>query len=92
MKNITDRVRELVEVRAQKNGYAVRAQKNGYAVPYNPDIELVALGFDSLNTVSLLLELEKVFSIEFPVEIVNSDTFKSVKSVADAVERLIKLS
>jgi acyl carrier protein len=54
----------------------------------DPDRELSTLGFDSLKIVAFIVELEKNFSIEFPADMIDAETFHSVSTVAAAVRML----
>jgi acyl carrier protein len=54
----------------------------------DPDRELSTLGFDSLKIVAFIVELEKSFSIEFPADMIDAETFHSVRTVAASVRVL----
>lgn len=81
MENILGQIKELVKSRV-KEEYIVEL--------LNPDVELASLGFDSLKIVAFVLELERVFLIEFPPEMISESTFKSIGTVVDVVEHLIE--
>ncbi len=48
-----------------------------------PETELVALGIDSLKTISLIFELEEAFDVEIP-----NDAITSIVTVSDILEKL----
>ena len=48
-----------------------------------PETELVALGIDSLKTISLIFELEEAFDIEIPNEAITS-----IVTVNDILDKL----
>lgn len=48
-----------------------------------PETELVALGIDSLKTISLIFELEEAFDIEIP-----NDAITSIVTVSDILDKL----
>ncbi len=48
-----------------------------------PETELVALGIDSLKTISLIFELEEAFDVEIPNEAITS-----IVTVGDILEKL----
>ena len=48
-----------------------------------PETELAALGVDSLKAITILFELEEVFDIEIPNEVI-----PSIVTVNDILERL----
>ncbi|MEU9123229.1 phosphopantetheine-binding protein [Streptomyces sp. NPDC048506] len=59
------------------------------SAPPDPGAPLADLGFDSLRTVSLLTELEKSLSVEFPADRITAATFHSVHAIVDAVAALV---
>ena len=63
-------------------------------VPGGQDVpletELPALGLDSMSALTLILELEEIFDISFPDSLLNATTFRSAKSLENAVEMLRK--
>jgi len=54
--------------------------------------DLYDLGLTSHASVDVMLELEEVFDIEFPDEVLKKATFASVHNIAQVVEGLVKLS
>jgi acyl carrier protein len=52
----------------------------------NPDVELKSLGLDSIELVAFLIDLEKTFRIKFPNEMIETSTFRTLRTVAQAVE------
>ena len=52
----------------------------------NPDVELKSLGLDSIELVAFLIDLEKTFRIKFPSEMIEAGTFRTPRTVAQAVE------
>jgi acyl carrier protein len=51
-----------------------------------PESELVALGLSSLDTITVLFELEETFDIDIPNEIITS-----IVTVGDVVDKLDEL-
>ncbi|MEU6243466.1 phosphopantetheine-binding protein [Streptomyces sp. NPDC047024] len=49
------------------------------------DIPLADLGFDSLRTVHLLVTVETALGVELPQERITADTFRTARTLADAV-------
>jgi acyl carrier protein len=49
-------------------------------------------GFSSLGAVRVLIALEQEFSIVFPDKLMSRETFSSIRSIADAVERTLTVS
>jgi acyl carrier protein len=54
------------------------------------ETELPALGLDSMSALTLVLELEEIFDISFPDSLLNATTFRSAKSLENAIELLRK--
>jgi acyl carrier protein len=54
----------------------------------DPDADLSAVGFDSLEMVSFIVDLEASFSIQFPADMIDAETFRNVRTVANAVRAL----
>ncbi|NRQ33074.1 hypothetical protein HII36_14665 [Nonomuraea sp. NN258] len=54
-----------------------------------PDTALSDLGFGSLRMVALMVDVEENLSVSFPSEMINAQTFRTVRSVADAVAKLL---
>ncbi len=55
--------------------------------PIPPDAVLADLGLDSLQTVSLLLDLEDFLGISLPDSVVgNLETFRTLQTLWDAVQ------
>jgi acyl carrier protein len=50
--------------------------------------DLYNVGLTSLATVALMLALEEEFDIEFPDNMLSRNTFGSIESIVDAVQRL----
>jgi acyl carrier protein len=53
-----------------------------------PGTELAQLGLDSLELVAFLVDLEQNLSVQFPADLMAPETFRTPRSVADAVEAL----
>lgn len=53
--------------------------------PEQADVPLADLGFDSLRTVRLLVEVETALDVELPQDRVTADTFRTTRTLADAV-------
>lgn len=52
------------------------------------DQDLAGLGLDSLALAGLVVDIENSFMIEFPADMINPDTFRSVRTVADALDNI----
>lgn len=52
------------------------------------DDDLYEAGLSSLNTIQLMLAIERHFNIEIPDQMLNRHLFQSVNSLADAVTTL----
>ncbi|MFF6791186.1 acyl carrier protein [Streptomyces filamentosus] len=53
--------------------------------PERADDPLADLGFDSLRTVRLLVEVETALDVELPQDRVTADTFRTARTLAEAV-------
>lgn len=58
----------------------------------NWDVDLAAAGFDSLAIVELLTILEDSLGIEFPDSLISRDTFRSTRSVLEAVNLILRMT
>lgn len=62
-------------------------------VPEGEEIELSTelreLGLDSMSAISLLLELEKTFSITFPDRMLAQEVFRTGTSLLETVQELL---
>jgi acyl carrier protein len=76
---MNDTIRELVGAHA---GIPVAIDQVG------DDDDLYRAGMKSFASVQLMLALEEAFDIEFPEEMLNRQTFRSVAAIARAVEEL----
>ncbi|MEU0173850.1 phosphopantetheine-binding protein [Streptomyces massasporeus] len=54
-----------------------------------PDASLAALGLDSLQTVSLLVELEETYEVVLPDDALNAETFASPSSLWGQISALL---
>ncbi len=52
------------------------------------DESLAGLGFDSLKLVGFVVELERDLDITFPADLFDASTFRSLRTVADAIRSL----
>jgi acyl carrier protein len=52
------------------------------------DDDLYEAGLSSLNTIQLMLAIERHFDIEIPDQMLNRSLFQSVNSLADAITSL----
>jgi acyl carrier protein len=52
----------------------------------SPDSELNSLGLGSLELVSLLVALENTFSVRFPADVMHRSTFRSVRTITEALQ------
>ncbi|MFF5980676.1 phosphopantetheine-binding protein [Streptomyces olindensis] len=57
-----------------------------------PDASLAALGLDSLQTVSLLVELEETYEVVVPDDALNAETFASPNSLWAQISALVSTS
>ncbi len=55
----------------------------------NEESDLYAAGLTSLTTVNLMLALEDEFDIEFPDNMLGRKTFESIRSLSDAIEKIV---
>ena len=67
---------------------AAQLPGDGERTPAPLDVPLTDLGIDSLRTVRLLVQLERDLGIELPPELITADTFRTVRTVADAARRV----
>jgi acyl carrier protein len=51
-----------------------------------PDADLALLGLDSLELTELIVDLETSLAFEFPADLLDPATFRTVRSIASAVE------
>lgn len=56
------------------------------ATELDPEANLYDLGLTSHGTVTLMLELEDAFAVEFPDETLTKDTFSSLSRIANALK------
>ena len=56
--------------------------------PPDVDVPLADLGLDSLRLVGLLVSLEQDLGVELPPEEINAESFRTVRTLADAVARV----
>ncbi|MDR3096593.1 MAG: acyl carrier protein [Paraburkholderia sp.] len=54
------------------------------------DDDLYEVGLTSLNTIQLMLAIEKHFNVEIPDELLNRQLFRSINSLADTISVLQK--
>lgn len=59
-------------------------------VPLSPTVELRDLGLDSMELVSLLLDLEEGFAITVPDELLVGPTFATAQTLWDAISSLVE--
>lgn len=81
MDDITPSVRTLVR-RHVDPGLAEEVE--------DPDRTLTSLGLGSLQIVGLLIDIESRFGVRLPAEMIDSATFHSTRTVADAVHALLE--
>lgn len=58
----------------------------------NEDVDLEAYIDDSIQFISLIVELEKIFNVEFPPESLIFDNFKTINRISLIIEELISLN
>ena len=75
------------DVVAQVRALAVRvlAAAGDGGVLDDQDAPLATAGFDSLKIVELVGEVERHFGFEYPADLLNQATFRSLRTVADSV-------
>ena len=61
---------------------------SGNPASLKDDTDLYRAGMKSFASVQLMLALEEAFGIEFPEEMLNRATFRSVSAIAQAVRSL----
>lgn len=54
----------------------------------DPDADLAAAGLGSIAIVEFMVDLERTFAVTFPAEMINGETFRTVRTVVDALRRL----
>jgi acyl carrier protein len=54
----------------------------------NYDVELAQLGLDSMTAVAVLLDMEKMFGIKFPDDMLVEGTFRTARRLKEAVQLL----
>jgi len=54
----------------------------------NYDVELAQLGLDSMTAVAVLLDMEKMFGIKFPDDMLVEGTFRTATRLKEAVQLL----
>jgi acyl carrier protein len=54
----------------------------------NYDAELAQLGLDSMTAVAVLLDMEKMFGIKFPDDMLVEGTFRTARRLEEAVQLL----
>jgi acyl carrier protein len=64
------------------------ARLDGDADAIGADTDLYALGLTSLACVNLMLALEDRYDVEFSDALLRRETFASVASIAQAIEKL----
>jgi acyl carrier protein len=70
----------------------LRSNLNSLAAetPLADDAPLADLGLDSMQTVALLVELEKVYEIAFPDEAMTAETFATAGNLWTQVEATVR--
>ena len=54
----------------------------------NYDVELAQVGLDSMTAVAVLLDMEKMFGIKFPDDMLVEGTFRTARRLEEAVQLL----
>ena len=62
-------------------------QENSVDVPDEAD--LISLGFNSLNAVPLILEIEETFKFEFDIDEIKYDNFQTIGDIIKLVSQKI---
>jgi acyl carrier protein len=52
--------------------------------------DLWAAGMDSLGGVNLMVQLEEVFEVQFPDVLLTREAFRSISSIAEVLESLLR--
>jgi acyl carrier protein len=60
--------------------------------PLPPDARLADYGLDSMETVSLLVEMEETFEVTFPDELLVAETFESPEALWRVLSGLLAVS
>lgn len=76
---MADRIRELVEAHAGLPAGAGRIEE---------DTDLYRAGMKSFASVQLMLALEEAFDVEFPEELLNRATFRSLGAIRQAMAQI----
>ncbi|WP_320064500.1 phosphopantetheine-binding protein [Micromonospora sp. RTGN7] len=78
-----DVLRSVVEI-----AHRHLSPKAGAVLREDPDADLAALGLTSLRTVDFMVELEERLGVELPEEAIHAETFRTARTVADALRQL----
>jgi acyl carrier protein len=68
----------------------VVAKFRKHEIPLEPDTPLLSVGIDSLDTISLLVEIEAVLDIRISDDMLSPEAFDSIGTLWQVVERCIK--
>ena len=71
---------------------ANRAGLSNHEQVLPPDTRLNDIGLDSLKIVDLIVDIEAAFCLVLPDDLLNIQTFESIRSIADAVARPLAAS
>ncbi len=50
------------------------------------DIDIFSIGLDSINAMSLVLELQEAFSIQFEVSEIDIDNFRTIEDIVNLIK------
>lgn len=53
----------------------------------NDDYDLSMIGVDSLNIVSLIISIEEKYNIEFDIDIIEMEDFKTINTIASTINK-----
>ncbi|TQR41753.1 phosphopantetheine-binding protein [Paenibacillus popilliae] len=59
-------------------------------VELDKDIDLKQFGLDSLNIITLALELEERYNIQFPDNVININNFSSIREIERVIVNIIE--
>ena len=57
--------------------------------PLDPDAQLSALGIDSLEVVELIVQIEDMYGVEVPQDMLTPDVFACARTIWQALDKLL---
>lgn len=58
----------------------------------NGDVDLETYIEDSIQFMSLIVELEQIFDIEFPAELLLLDNFRTINNISVVIDEIISIN